>query len=268
MKNGDPLLEEMKKIQQNEHENKCRIQHIRNVLKDPVRMKQFLDNTGSHQLANELVEMFIMDNNMDDMIFTFVNMIDLGQMSTTGDPLLDEMKKIQQNEHENKCRIQHIRRVLNDPGRFIQLLDITGSHQLANELVEMFIMDYPWPYRIDLAVLPVVRASELRSGNIRYFFMDSSPRGQAIVFICADGLDREADRWESILGQLGIEQDVYRKAKCSQIRDVLLGVSGQPFDADALFVMFIGGRYDEKIDGYGGNEMWITDIVDIFSDTN
>ncbi|CAG2164756.1 unnamed protein product [Oppiella nova] len=211
-----------------------------------------------------------LDNRIEDMIFTFVNKIDLGQMSTTGDPLLDEMKKIQQNEHENKCRIQHIRRVLNDPGRLKQFLDNTGSHQLANELVEMFKMDYPWPYRpyTDLPVLSVVRASELRSGNTRYFFMDSSPRGRAIVFICADGLDREADRWESILGQLGFEQDVYRKAKCSQIRDVLLGVSTQPFDADALFVMFIGGRYDEKIHGYGGNEMWITDIVDIFSDTN
>ncbi|CAG2176323.1 unnamed protein product, partial [Oppiella nova] len=42
--------------------------------------------------------------------------------------------------------------------------------------------------------------------------------------------------------------------------------------ADALFVMVIGGGFDQKIYGYGNrevdNEMSFTEIVDIFSANN
>ncbi|CAG2172603.1 unnamed protein product, partial [Oppiella nova] len=237
-----------------------------NVYNQGINASEMHTSTSTQVLANTSMTVAANNGNLGLNRLQTNNTITTPTNSSL-DNRIDDMK-IQQNEHENKCRIQHIRNVLKDPVRMKQFLDNTGTHQLANELVEMFKMDYPWPYRTDLPELPVVRASELRSGNTRYFFMDSNPRGRAIVFISTDGLDGEADRWESILGQLGFEKDVYRKAKCSQIRDVLLGVSGQPFDADALFVMFIGGGYDEKICGYGGNEMSFKEIVDIFSDTN
>ncbi|CAG2168185.1 unnamed protein product [Oppiella nova] len=101
--------------------------------------------------------------------------------------------------------------------------------------------------------------------------MDSQPRGRAIVFVTTDGLMDEADRWASIFKKLDFQYAVYRDATCIQIRDVLEVMRNKPFDANALFVMFIGGGYNENICGYDNrphNEMSFTDIVDIFSDTN
>ncbi|CAG2168514.1 unnamed protein product [Oppiella nova] len=110
-------------------------------------------------------------------------------------------------------------------------------------------MEEPWPYTNDMD-LKVINASILRSGSSRYFLMDSQPRGRAIVFVATDGLMDEADRWSSIFKQLGFQYDVYRDATCIQIRDVLEVIRDKPFDANALFVMFIGGGYNENICGY------------------
>jgi hypothetical protein len=163
--------------------------------------------------------------------------------------------------------IDQIRDLLTEPGRLTKFLDATGLHREASKIAEMLRMDSPWPYTRDND-LNVENAGILRSGSSRYFFMESQPRGRAIVFATTNGLNDEVDRWKSIFEQLGFEYDSYRNATCSQIRDVLLGVSYQRFDGDALIVMFIGAGYMDKVCGYGDNEISITEIVDIFSDIN
>ncbi|CAG2167675.1 unnamed protein product [Oppiella nova] len=211
------------------------------------------------------------DHTIDDMIYSLVNKINLGLITTNDEPLLGKMKEIQVNENHNKIIVEEIRRELKKPGRLIQFLDKTGLHREAIGMAEMFRMEEPWPYTNGMD-LKVINASILRSGSSRYFPMNSNPRGRAIVFVTVDGLDVEIMRWKSIFGQLGFQYEVYREAPCSQIRDVLLGVSCQRFVADALFVMVIGRGFDQKIYGYGkrdvDNEMSFTEIVDIFSSNN
>ncbi|CAG2178658.1 unnamed protein product, partial [Oppiella nova] len=210
------------------------------------------------------------DHTIDDMIHSLLNKINLGLITTNDEPLLGKMKEIQVNENHIKIKIEEIRRELKKPGRLIKLLDATGLHQEAIGMAEMFRMEEPWPYTNDMD-LKVINASILRSGSSRYFLMEFQPRGRAIVFVTTDGLMDEADRWASIFKQLGFQYAVYRDATCIQIRDVLEVIRDKPFDANALFVVFIGGGYNENICGYGNrphNEMSFTDIVDIFSDRN
>ncbi|CAG2164263.1 unnamed protein product [Oppiella nova] len=159
------------------------------------------------------------------------------------------LAQIQENENRNKILVKEIRCELKEQGRLTQFLNDTGLHREAIGMAEIFHMEQPWPYTHGMD-LKVINAKILRSGNSRYFSMDSSPRGRAIVFLTVDGLKEEVDRWKSIFEQLDFRCDVYEKATCSQIRDVLSGVSCQRFDTDALLVMFIGGGYDEKIRGF------------------
>ncbi|CAG2164730.1 unnamed protein product [Oppiella nova] len=141
----------------------------------------------------------------------------------------------------------------------------------AEDVLKMFIKKEPWECTTDVE-LKVIKASKLRSGDSRYFQMNSHPRGRAIIFATTDGLDVEILRWRSIFAQLDFKCEIYVDFSCSQIKDSLLGVSCQRLAADALFVMVIGGGFDQKIYGYGNrevdNEMSFTEIVDIFSANN
>ncbi|CAG2170502.1 unnamed protein product [Oppiella nova] len=205
------------------------------------------------------------DTTIDDMIYSTVNKMSLGLIKPNGDPLLNKMKKIQENESKNMEMVEQIKDQLSAPGRFEYFLDKTGLREEADKILDSYQMGSPWPYTEQIDI-QVKKATILRSGNSRYFHMDSRPRGRAIVFVTVGGLKEEVDRWASIFGQLGFEYDSYRNATCSQIRDVLLGVSCQRFDADALFIMFIGGLYNGKLRGSGDrpdNEMSVTEIVDI-----
>ncbi|CAG2176827.1 unnamed protein product [Oppiella nova] len=224
------------------------------------------NNTQIHQRAD------LDDNAIDDIIHTFVNKMNLGLITSNGhDPLLGDINEM--NEVENKARLKGktIREELKQPGRLQEFLNNTGWQQDAIMIANMFRMDDPWPYGPDIE-LKVINASILRSGNSRYFQMDSRPRGLAILFVTTDGLKDEVNRWKSIFKQLDFKCEIYRDVTCSQIRTVIMGMSCQRFNADALIVMVIGGGFDQKIYGYGNrgvdNEMSFTEIVDIFSANN
>ncbi|CAG2168186.1 unnamed protein product [Oppiella nova] len=174
--------------------------------------------------------------------------------------------KVHENSIHNKTKYKHTPDAGDyrymAPENLQEFLDVTGLDPEINIT--------PWPYTFDND-LQVNKATILRSGGSRYFSMDSNPRGRAIVFVTVDGLDVEIMRWKSIFEQLGFQYEVYREAPFSQIRDVLLGVSCQRFDADALFIMFIGGLYNGKLRGSGDrsdNEMSVTEIVDMFCESN
>ncbi|CAG2175297.1 unnamed protein product [Oppiella nova] len=194
------------------------------------------------------------NNIVYDMIHTLINKINLG--------------------FENKAKLM-TKEIVDElmqkgPGRFKQLLDTAGLHREAEAVVKMFIMKEPWECTTDVE-LNMIKAPKLRSGDSRYFQMNSHPRGRAIIFAATDGLDVEILRWRSIFAQLDFKCEVYADSTCSEIKDKLLGVSCQRFVADALFVMVIGGGYDEKVCGFGDrrdNEMSFTEIVDIFSANN
>ncbi|CAG2169157.1 unnamed protein product [Oppiella nova] len=180
------------------------------------------------------------------------------------------LQQIQENESQNMEMVEQIKDQLSAPGRFEYFLDATGLRGEADKIMDSYQMGSPWPYTTQTDI-QVKKATILRSGNSRFFHMDSRPRGRAIVFVTVNGLKEEVDRWKSIFEQLGFEYDSYRNATCSQIRDVLLGVSCQRFDADALFIMFIGGLYNGKLRGSGDrpdNEMSVTEIVDMFCESN
>ncbi|CAG2164732.1 unnamed protein product [Oppiella nova] len=223
------------------------------------------NNTQIHQRGD------LDDNAIDDIIHTIVNKINLGLITPNGDdPLLGKLNEM--NEVENMARLKGktIREELKQPGRLQEFLNNTGWQQEAIMIANMFRMDDPWKYGPTIE-LRVINASILRSGNSRYFKMDSRPRGRAIVFVTTDGLKDEVDRWKSIFKQLDFKCDTYRDVTCSQIRTVMMGMSGQRFNADALIVMVIGGGNGGKIYGFGegsDNEMSFTEIVDSFSDTN
>ena len=85
-------------------------------------------------------------------------------------------------------------------GRFKQLLDTAGLYREAEDVLKMFITKEPWECTTDVE-LKVIKAPKLRSGDSRYFQMNSHPRGRAIIFVTTDGLDVEINRWHSIFGQ-------------------------------------------------------------------
>ncbi|CAG2173845.1 unnamed protein product, partial [Oppiella nova] len=212
------------------------------------------------------------DNTVYDMIHTLISKINLGLITATNeDPLLAKMKEIQIYENKGQQMIKAIADELmqKGPDELKQLLARAGPEVEA--VIEMYITKEPWECTTDVE-LKVTKAPELRSGNSRYFQMNSHPRGRAIIFVTTDGLDVEIKRWKSIFAQLDFKCEVYVDFTCSEIKDKLLGVSCQRFVADALLVMVIGGGFDQKIYGYGkrevDNEMSFTEIVDIFSANN
>ncbi|CAG2167728.1 unnamed protein product [Oppiella nova] len=214
------------------------------------------------------------ENIFYDMIHTLINKINLGLSTTTnGGPSLDKIKKILKYENKSQQMTKEFVDELmqKGPGELKQLLARAGLLQEAEAVVEMFITREPWKSTTDVE-LKVIKAPKLRSGNSRYFQMNSRPRGRAIIFATTDGLDVEIKRWKSIFAQLDFKCEVYVDFKCSEIKDKLLGVSCQQFVADALFVMVIGRGFDQKIYGYDNrevdNEMSFTEIVDIFSANN
>ncbi|CAG2172470.1 unnamed protein product, partial [Oppiella nova] len=223
------------------------------------------NNTQIHQRGD------LDDNAIDDIIHTIVNKMNHGLIAPNGDdPLLGKLKKILEVENLERQMITKIRDELKQQGRLEQFLNNTGLHREAVMIANMFLMDDPWKYGTAIE-LKVVNASILRSGNSRYFKMDSRPRGRAIVFVTTDGLKDEVHRWKSIFKQLDFKCDTYRDVTCSQIRTVMMGMSGQRFNADALIVMVTGGGNGGKIYGFGegsDNEMSFTEIVDSFSDMN
>ncbi len=116
--------------------------------------------------------------------------------------------------------------------------------------------------------LKVIRSTVLQHTS-KTFKMDLKPRGKAIIINnIKDDLIKESFRFVSIFKQLHFDVDLFYDMKAHEIKELLESVSKEErLNSDQAFIlMIISHGFNEKVIGFDGNELRVTEIVDIFSE--
>jgi hypothetical protein len=97
--------------------------------------------------------------------------------------------------------------------------------------------------------------------------MDKAPRGMCVIINnVAEDLKKESLRFEYVFKQLLFNVVMFENLSASQMVTELEKIREKV--KESLIVMIISHGRDEKVVGFDGNDLRITEIVDIFSEKN
>ncbi len=152
----------------------------------------------------------------------------------------------------------------------VEILRNSGQMQAADELKKYntFSGFMPQTDEIELSVTPAV---VLRSGGSKYFVMEQNPRGLCLIINNVQGeRGKESLRFKSIFEQLHCDVELceYMSAKEMEFKLKTLSNEERLKRDNALIIMIISHGQYEKVTGFDGNELKISNIVDIFSEEN
>lgn len=148
----------------------------------------------------------------------------------------------------------------------IDILEKCGQTEVAQLLKELNSSPpfMPESNEIELNVIP---ATVLKMGNSKIFPMNKRPRGMCVIINnVTEELKKESLRFENIFKQLLFDVVMFENLSASQMVIELEKIREKV--KESLIVMIISHGKDEKIIGFDGNDLRITEIVDIFSEKN
>jgi hypothetical protein len=150
--------------------------------------------------------------------------------------------------------------------KMIDILEKCGQTEAAEKLREYNSSPpfMPDSYETKLEVTP---ATVLKAGNSKILSMTKNPRGKCVIINNMTGkLNKESLRFEDIFKQLFFEVEIFENLTASEMKTKLVEIA--KIVKDSLIVMIISHGHDEKVIGFDGNDLRITEIVDIFSERN
>jgi hypothetical protein len=148
----------------------------------------------------------------------------------------------------------------------IDILEKCRQTEVA-QLLKEFNSSPPFMPESNEIELNVIPATVLKMGNSKIFPMNKRPRGMCVIINnVTEELKKESLRFENIFKQLLFDVVMFENLSASQMVTELEKIREKV--KESLIVMIISHGKDEKIIGFDGNDLRITEIVDIFSEKN